>query len=173
MSVADYVNERKLYGTRPLINNSTQHMDTVFVSFDFENDKRYKYLLEAWHANPKFRFVFDDGTPTEIDSTNVGRVKAALTTKIKDATHTLILVGAYANQPHRNRSLIGYKNWINFEARQSADNGKRIAVVMLEPRNELPEELSGVHYSVAPRFGEAEIMKALQEAPFYPIQRYG
>ena len=26
----------------------------VFVSFDYENDKHYKFLLEAWDANPKF-----------------------------------------------------------------------------------------------------------------------
>ena len=31
----------------------------VFVSFDFDHDKHYKYLLEAWDANPDFDFVFD------------------------------------------------------------------------------------------------------------------
>ena len=53
-------------------------MKKVFVSFDYENDKRYKFLLEAWHAHPDFEFVFADATPTEIDSNDVGRVKAAL-----------------------------------------------------------------------------------------------
>lgn len=59
--------------------------DAVFVSFDYENDRHYKYLLEAWHAHPRFTFVFQDETPREIDSTNVGRIKAALTAKIKHA----------------------------------------------------------------------------------------
>ena len=62
----------------------------VFVSFDYENDRYYKYLLEAWDANPDFEFVFSDKTPSEIDSNDIGRIKAALTTKINSATHTLI-----------------------------------------------------------------------------------
>lgn len=44
----------------------------VFVSFDWDNDRHYKYLLEAWHANPEFDFVFSDTTPREIDSFDVG-----------------------------------------------------------------------------------------------------
>lgn len=66
---------------------------TVFVSFDYDNDKHYKFLLEAWNKNPKFQFVFEDGTPQEIDSYNVGRIKAGLTSKIKEATHTLVIIG--------------------------------------------------------------------------------
>jgi|CXWL01.1.fsa_nt_gi hypothetical protein len=146
-------------------------MDTVFVSFDYENDKHYKYLLEAWHANPKFRFVFEDGTPTEIDSTNVGRIKAALTTKVKAATHTLVIVGKYANDRHRQSSLIGYKNWINFEIHQSAQEGKRIAVVRLDRSNELPEELRSVHHSLVEGFSESNVTYALNTAP-YQFQRY-
>lgn len=144
-------------------------MDTVFVSFDYENDKHYKYLLEAWHANPKFQFVFDDGTPTEIDSYNVGRIKAALTSKVKDATHTLVIVGKYANQRHSKSHLIGYKNWINFEIHQSAQEGKRIAVVRLEKSYELPEELANVQYSLAEGFSEVNVIHALNTAPY---QRY-
>jgi cytochrome oxidase Cu insertion factor (SCO1/SenC/PrrC family) len=32
----------------------------VFVSFDYDNDKRYKALLKAWDANPNFDFYFSD-----------------------------------------------------------------------------------------------------------------
>ncbi len=75
---------------------------SVFVSFDFENDKRYKYLLEAWDANPKFEFVFADETPAEIDSTNIGRIKAALSTRIAAADYTLVIIGKEANKLHRH-----------------------------------------------------------------------
>lgn len=145
----------------------------VFVSFDYDNDKRYKFLLEAWNKNPKFEFVFDDGTPQEIDSTNVGRIKAALTSKIKEATHTLVIVGKYANSPHRHRYLIGYKNWINFEVHQSAEYGKRIAAIKLDRTNESPDELIGINASWAYSFTEDNIIKALEEAP-YPklVKRY-
>ena len=60
----------------------------VFVSFDYENDRRYKFMLEAWHANPRFQFVFQDETPREIDSTNIGRIKAALTRSRTPRTHS-------------------------------------------------------------------------------------
>ena len=32
----------------------------IFVSFDFENDRNYKYLLDAWNENSEFEFEFDD-----------------------------------------------------------------------------------------------------------------
>jgi MTH538 TIR-like domain (DUF1863) len=148
-----------------------RNMDTVFVSFDYENDKHYKYLLEAWHANPRFKFVFEDGTPTEIDSNNVGRIKAALTSKVKDATHTLVIVGQYANQRHAKSYLIGYKNWINFEIHQSAQERKRIAVVRLNRSYELPEELKNAQYSLVEGFSEANVTEALRTAP-YQYSRY-
>ena len=146
-------------------------MDTVFVSFDYTNDKHYKYLLEAWHANPRFQFTFDDGTPTEIDSSNVWRIKAALTSKIKGATHTLVIVGKQANDRHWKSGLIGYKNWINFEIYQSMQEGKRIAVVRLDRSYELPEELQNGKYSLVEGFSEANVMQALNTAP-YQVYRY-
>lgn len=145
----------------------------VFVSFDYDNDKHYKYLLEAWNENPKFEFVFDDITPREIDSTNVGRIKATLTSKIKEATHTLVIIGEYANFPHHNRSFIGYKNWINFEIHQSIEYGKRIAAIKLDRTYESPDELLNANASWAYSFTEENIIKALEQAP-YPrlIRRY-
>lgn len=139
----------------------------VFVSFDYTDDKQYKFLLEAWNKNPRFEFVFDDGTPEEIDSTNVGRIKAALTLKIKDATHTLVIVGKNANKPHRQRNLISYKNWINFEIAKSLELGKRIAVVKIDRMNESPEELINANAFYCYSFTEANIINALQQAPFF------
>ena len=94
----------------------------VFVSFDYDNDKHYKYLLEAWDANPDFDFVFSDKTPDEIDTTNIGRIKAALTARINSATHTLVIVGKEANKTHKHSKLIGFNNWLNFEIYQSKQN---------------------------------------------------
>lgn len=88
----------------------------VFVSFDYDNDKRYKYLLEAWDANPKFNFVFRDKTPGEINTNDIGRIKAGLTRKINEATYTLFIVGQHANQAHRHRSQIGMRTFRAFAA---------------------------------------------------------
>ena len=54
----------------------------VFISFDYDNDRYYKNLLEAWDANSNFEFKFSDKSAHEINSENVGRVKAALTKKL-------------------------------------------------------------------------------------------
>lgn len=136
----------------------------VFVSFDWDNDKHYKYLLEAWDANPDFDFVFSDKTPDEIDTNNVGKIKAALTVKIKSATHTLVIIGKEANKTHKHSKLIGFKNWINFEIYQSKQNQNKIAAVKIDKSYESPDELSGAGASWAMSFTEDAIIKALNEA---------
>ena len=40
----------------------------TFVSFDFENDRQYKYILNSWDANQYIDFEFDDGSTREINS---------------------------------------------------------------------------------------------------------
>ena len=136
----------------------------VFVSFDYDNDKHYKYLLEAWDANPQFNFVFNDATPEEIDSYNIGRIKAALTLKVKEADYTLVLVGKEANKTNRHSRLIGFKNWINFEVAKSKELGNKIVAVKLDRENESPEELLDSGASWAMSFSQAAIIKALNDA---------
>lgn len=136
----------------------------VFVSFDYENDRRYKYLLEAWDANPSFEFVFSDATPDEINTYNIGRIKAALTTKINSATYTLVIVGKEANKIHKDHKLIGFRNWINFEIHQSKLNRNKLVGVKLEKHYESPEELIGVSAQWALSFNQDSIIRALNEA---------
>jgi len=137
----------------------------IFVSFDYDNDKHYKYLLEAWDANDDFEFVFNDKTPTEINSDNIGRIKAGLTTKIKEATHTLIIVGKEANKQHKDHELIGYRNWINFEVAKSIEEGKQVAAVKLESGNTLPEEIFEGEYSSVTGYTEDNIIDVINRAP--------
>ena len=134
----------------------------IFVSFDYDNDRRYKYILEAWHANPEFEFSFADATSREINSENVGRVKAALTRKIRNATHTLVIVGKEANKRHKNHKLIGFKNWINFEIYQSKQNGNKMVGVKIDRSNESPDELLRAGASWAMSFTQEAIIKALK-----------
>ncbi|MCR9225522.1 MAG: TIR domain-containing protein [Hyphomonas sp.] len=139
-------------------------MSKVFVSFDYENDRHYKFLMGAWDKNPRFNFTFRDGSSQEIKSWDIGRVKAALTQKINAATYTLVIVGRYANQRHRDSVAIGYKNWINFEVARSKLANNRIVAVKLDRSFTSPDELLGVGASWAQSFGEAQIMKALSNA---------
>lgn len=137
----------------------------VFVSFDYENDRHYKYLLEAWDANDEFDFVFSDKTPTEINSENIGSIKAGLRKKIREATHTLVIVGKEANKQHKDHELIGYRNWINFEVAKSIEDGNRLAAVRLEKSYSLPEEIFEGKYSIVEGYTEDNIINVLDRAP--------
>lgn len=136
----------------------------VFVSFDYENDRRYKNLLEAWDANDKFEFCFNDHSSGEVQTNDISRVKAALTTKINQATHTLIIVGKHANTQHRDHKEIGYKNWINFEIAKSKSNKNKLVGIKIESTNISPDELIGSGAKWAMSFTQNAIIKALEEA---------
>ncbi|MEZ9723067.1 hypothetical protein AB4271_16660 [Vibrio splendidus] len=41
----------------------------VFVGFDYDKDKSYKFLLEAWDAHSTFYFTFIDHSSKEIKNT--------------------------------------------------------------------------------------------------------
>ena len=53
----------------------------VLVCFDFECDRHYKYLMNAWDANDNFDLSFNDVTPDEIQSDSIPVIKANLTKK--------------------------------------------------------------------------------------------
>ena len=129
----------------------------VFVSYDHSEDVLYKRLLQAWNANEDFDFEFDSrGPDVAIDSTDAGTVKAALTTKMKSATHLLVLVGAKSS---------GSK-WMTWEidrAKQS-DIKLKLAAVKLAKDNTTPAGLLNVGTSWATSFERDRIVDALNAA---------
>lgn len=136
----------------------------VFVSFDYENDRAYYYLMKAWDANPNFDFVFSDYSSREIQSDSVSVVKACLTKKIKEATYTLCIVGAEADVLHPDWREIGYRNWQNFEVARSIQNGNKLIGVKIRSTYAAPEELRYVGAKWAYSFSRAEIVAALDRA---------
>lgn len=147
---------------RPIVRLVTR--PKVFVSFDYENDGHYKRLLEAWSANTKFQFTFQDKTPQEIQTDDVSRVKAVLTTKVQEATYVLVLVGKYANQRHADAARIGCSNWIHFECQQAITYKKKLVAVLLEPTNQLPTNILTVQGQLVRGFNQANILAALSKA---------
>jgi hypothetical protein len=133
----------------------------VFVSFDYENDKHYKYLLEAWDANKEFDFSFRDVSSSEINTSNISRVKAALTEKINQATTTLVIVGKHANSQHPDRQEIGYRNWQCFEVAKSKVAHNRLVAVKIDRTYDSPEGLLNSDASWAMSFTQDAIIKAL------------
>lgn len=136
----------------------------VFVSFDYENDRHYKNLLSAWDANSNFEFYFNDHSSGEVQTNDISKVKAALTTKINQATHTIVIVGKYANTQHKDHKEIGYKNWINFETAKSKLNSNKLVGIKLDSTNTSPDELLNSGAKWAMSFTKEAIIKALEEA---------
>jgi len=139
-------------------------MKRIFISFDYEHDKNYRYLLTALAKNPRSDIEFTDVTPEEIQSYDVGRIKAVLTKKIKEATHTLVIVGKYANSYHPNRDEIGERNWQWWEINKSDEEGKGFIAVKIESSNKPPEPLYGKGATWANSFTVDSIVNAIDRA---------
>jgi|SRR5207244_499627 len=139
-------------------------MKKICISFDWHNDRNYRYMLSAWIANPNNPVSFTDLTPGEIDTDDVGRVKARLTTQIRAATHTLILVGAYANTRHKDSLTIGTRNWIWWEIEQSKAEGNGLIAVKISRESPTPDPLLNSGASWAMSFTREAILKAIDNA---------
>lgn len=136
----------------------------IFISFDYDHDKNYRYLLTALSENAGSDISFDDSTPGEIDTDDVSRIKAALTCKIREATHTLVIVGKHANTYHEDREEIGTRNWQWWEIEKSAEEGKGLIAVKIESSNSSPDPLYGKGATWAKAFKVASILAAIEDA---------
>jgi hypothetical protein len=136
----------------------------VFVSFDYENDKHYKFLLQAWDANPNFDFYFSDLSSQEINSLSIPVVKQKLSQKINEATYTLVIVGKEANKQHKDHKDIGYKNWLNYEIAKSKEHKNKLVGVKIDRTYDSPEQLLNSGASWAMSFTQDAIIKALNDA---------
>lgn len=83
--------------------------------------------------------------------------------KIRAATHTLILIGEYANALHRDRARIGSRNWIWWEIEQSKAEGNRLIAVKTNSGNPTPDPLYNSGATWAMSFTQAAILKAIDE----------
>ena len=136
----------------------------VFISFDYHHDRDYRNLLSALNENPVNDIEFIDSTPGAIDTIDVGRVKAVLTTKIRSATHTLVLIGDYANTRHRDAAKIGTQNWQWWEIEKSKEEKKKLVAVKIERSNESPEPLLNAGATWAYSYSVESILGALRKA---------
>lgn len=132
----------------------------IFISFDYERDRDYRYLLKALSENPRSDIAFDDCTPEEIQSLNIPSIKAVLTRKIRDATHTLVVVGKHANSYHPDRGAIGCRNWQWWEINKSKEEGKGFIAVKIDRTYSSPEPL----YEKGAEWAMSFTVKAIHEA---------
>ena len=135
----------------------------ICISFDWHNDRDSRHLLSTWLAYRKNPVTFTDLTAGEIND-NVDRVKARLITQIRAATHTLVLIGEYANTRHKFSERIGTRNWIWWEIEQSKAEGNGLIAVKLQASNPTPDPLLNSGATWATSFTQEAILKATNDA---------
>lgn len=136
----------------------------VFISFDYDHDRNYRYLLKALVENPRSDIDFEDLTPEEIQSNEVGRIKAALTQRIRKSTHTLVIIGKHANSFHADQSEIGERNWQWWEIQKGDEEGNKFIAVKIDSSNDSPEPLLGKGATWANSFKVDSIIAAIDNA---------
>lgn len=126
----------------------------VFVSFDYDEDKHYKLLLQAWDANKKFDFNFNDQSLTNpIDSNESSRIKAGITNKMNDSTYCLIIIGKHT---HKSK-------WISWEIENAHKLGLKLVAVKIDKSYETPDALYDKNASWAMKFKEDSIINAIEK----------
>lgn len=136
----------------------------IFISFDYDHDRNYRYLLNALAANPRSDIDFDDCTPEEIQSYDIPRIKAVLTSKIREATHVLVIIGKHANSYHQDRQEIGERNWQWWEIKRGISERKGLIAVKIERSNPTPDPLYGINASWAMSYTVESILNAIDQA---------
>lgn len=126
---------------------------SIFISYDYDNDKNYKNMLLAWDANKEFDFGFTDhSADVSIDSTNATAIKQAISAKINNATIFLCLVGEHT---HKSK-------WVAWEIAKAVELKKKIVAVKIKSTNTTPAGLQNVGAKWAMSFTFDSIKKAIE-----------
>lgn len=129
----------------------------VFISYDHSEDRHYKDLLGAWHANDAFEFEFDQRSPNvAINSDDAVKVKQALTAMMKSADYLLVIVG---EKSHTSQ-------WMSWEIDRAKqwDLKLKLAAVKLHYWNTTPPGLLNTGTAFATTFEQDKIITALNQA---------
>lgn len=133
----------------------------VIVSFDYEHDKNYYYLLKAWDANKDFDFFFSDLTPDEIKTEAVATIKQVLSSKIHQANYMIAIIGKHSDDTHPDHNLIGHKNWQAYEIAKNDEWGNGLVVVKISSAYSAPAEAYGIGAKWVSSFNEKDVVDAL------------
>ena len=135
----------------------------VCCSFDYEHDRHYYNLLEAWNKNKDIDFSIKDCTPSEIQSESVATIKQVLSTKIGDANYMIAIIGKHSDDTHPDSAEIGYKNWQAYEIAKTHEKGNGLVVVKLDNSYSAPVEAYGIGAKWVYSFNLEDILSALNE----------
>jgi len=127
----------------------------IFISYDYDNDAKYKNMLIAWDKNDEFDFEFYDGSLKDsINSTNAAYIKSKIKPLIERASHLLCIVG----------TACGNNEWIAWEVQTAADLKKKLIGVKIEKSCTSPPALLNNGAKWALSFNFDAIKKAVDSA---------
>jgi hypothetical protein len=135
----------------------------VVCSFDYEHDKNYYFLLEAWNKNPNIGFSINNCTPSEIQTESVATIKNVLSRKIGEANYMVAIIGKHSDDEHPDHKEIGYRNWQAYEIAKNAEKGNGLVVVMLDRSYDVPSEAYGIGAKWVYSFNLNDIKAKLDE----------
>lgn len=107
---------------------------TCYACFDGDNDIHYYRLMQAWHVNEKFDFIFinaHDLTQSR-DSSTEDTIKRSLRTRLKASDVLVVLVG------ESTRNLYKFVRW---EIEVAIELGLSIIVVNLDKKRSMNSDL--------------------------------
>ena len=128
---------------------------TIFISYDYDNDKHYKNLLVAWDKNKEFEFSFYDASvDVSVDSTDAAAIKRVISARIKSATHFLCIVGKHTHK----------SGWVKWEIEKAVELNRKLVAVKTDSGNTSPSAIKGVGAKWAMSFTFESIKKAIEGA---------
>jgi len=129
----------------------------VFVSYDHDQDCRYRDLLRAWDRNEKFDFEWELASPiVAVNSNAAGVIKTSLTKKLKNSEYLLVVVG-----PETRDS-----EWIDWELNRAMreDVNLKIAAIKVNARYHLPAAIRKKNIPYRIGFTLDNVKAVLEEA---------
>jgi hypothetical protein len=152
------VSSTHLIGVNDEANQPTESLvakKTVFISYDFDNDRNYKNMLLAWDNHDEFDFELYDGSlKTAIDSNDAAYIKSVLKPLIQKASHLLCIVGKEG----------GTNKWIEWEVATAVGASKKLIGVKLDKSYTSPPSLLNNKATWAMSFTFDAIKKAIDDA---------
>ena len=128
---------------------------TVFISYNYDNDRHYKNLLVAWSTNASFDLEFyDSSVDVSVDSLSAGPIRRVISKRINKSDILLCIVG---QETHNS-------DWVTWEIEKAGELDKKFVAVKLERGHTTPSALYGKGAEWANSFNFKSIKKALERA---------
>ena len=127
----------------------------IFISYDYDKDRFYKNLLQAWDQNKQFDFSFrDESVDVSINSDDENYIKQVIRRKISQSDIFLCLIGENTWR----------SNWVNWEIKKAFELRKPIVAIKIQKNYLPPAAIMGVEAVWAYSFSFDSLREALAKA---------